>query len=145
MKHHGTDQPLLNNDEHYELMQRQVSHGCIFLAIFMIIIYLVFVMFFWMIGGITHRSTKNLGDLHDAQTAEEIRDELVTRFGRFDFRSAANRAKEAAAQKATEVKDNAVNAATDAAAEAATQAATQAATDVVTQAVDQVDQPAATR
>lgn len=137
MKHHGTDQPLLNNDEHYELMQRQVSHGCIFLAIFMIIIYLVFVLFFWMIGGITHRSTKNLGGLHDARTAVEIRDELVTRFGRFDFRSAASKAKEAAAQKAAEVKDNAVNAATDAATDAATQAAIQAATQAATDAVDQ--------
>ncbi|MDO8471964.1 MAG: hypothetical protein Q7S64_02350 [bacterium] len=144
MKSHASDIPLLDNDEHYELMQRQVNHGCIFLAIFFMLIYLVFVMFFWMIGGITHRSTKNLTGLHDAQSAEDIRDELVTRFGRFDFGGAAQRAREAAAQKANEVKDQTIDAATQAATEAATQAATEAAANAaatVTPA-QPVDQPA---
>lgn len=133
------EEPLWNSNEHHEAMERQVRHGCLFLAIFFLLIYVVFVMFFWMIGGIAHKSTRSNDNLRQAQTAEEVAAELAARFGRFNFGRAAQDAKEAAAQKVDDIKEQAIDSATQAAAEAATNATNQAINQTTNEVVDQID------
>lgn len=70
-----------------ELPSEEIEHGtdqnrnCLFVLGYFVFVYAALVAAFWMFGLITHQADRRLTQLHEAQTAAEIRDALAAEFG----------------------------------------------------------------